>query len=132
VIVAMHVASGGAAGALARSPGRAVLLGFAVHVLGDAIPHRDFSRRFEIGSGVGLLALLAAGRGLLDPAVVGAAACAAPDLEHVLPLPKLGGRGVFPSHRFATWHRAGGISAPAQLCAAVVIVGLLVLHRKEW
>jgi hypothetical protein len=82
-------------------------------------------------SGLALLGALAAGRGPLDPAVAGAAACAAPDLEHVLPLPKPGGRDLYPSHRFEGWHRAGGISAPAQLVLAVVIVGLLVHRQKE-
>jgi hypothetical protein len=131
MIVAMHVATGAAAGAAAGSRGRAVALGLALHALGDAVPHRDFPRRFEVVSGLALLGALAAGRGPLDPAVAGAAACAAPDLEHVLPLPKPGGRDLYPSHRFEGWHRAGGISAPAQLVLAVVIVGLLVHRQKE-
>jgi hypothetical protein len=132
VIVAMHVASGALAGATTGSRGGAVLVGLGLHALGDAIPHRDFpSRRFEIGSGVALLGLLAVRRGLASPAVLGGAACAAPDLEHVLRLPRPGGRSLFPSHRFEGWHQAGGVSAPAQLLAAIVIVGLLVLRRKE-
>jgi len=132
VIVSLHVATGAAAGALAGSRGRALLLGLLLHAVGDAIPHEEIpSRRFEIWSGVGLLALLAARRGILDPAVVGGAACAAPDLEHVLLLPKPGGRDLFPSHRFPGWHRSGGISTRAQLALAGVIVALLVLRGKE-
>jgi hypothetical protein len=131
MIVAMHVATGAAAGAAAGSRGRAALLGLALHALGDAVPHRDFPRRLEAATGVALLGALAACRGALDPAVVGAAACASPDLEHVLPLPKPGGRDLYPSHRFESWHREGGISAPAQLVVALVIVGLLVHRQKE-
>jgi hypothetical protein len=132
VIVAMHVASGALAGAGAGSRARAALAGLALHALGDAIPHRDFpSRPFELGSGVALLGLLALRRGPASPELVGAAVSAAPDLEHLLPLPRPGGRGLFPSHRFTSWHRAGGVSAPAQLVAAVVIVGVLVLRNKE-
>jgi hypothetical protein len=132
VIVSMHVASGAAVGAAAGSRARALLLGLASHVLGDAIPHEDFdSRRFEIGSGLTLLGLLAVTRGAFDPAVIGAAAASAPDLEHVLPFPRPGGRALFPSHRVSGWHRSGGVSARVQLLVAGVIVGALAFRRKE-
>ncbi len=128
----MHVASGAALGAASRSRARAAALGLALHAVEDAVPHRDFpSRRFELLSGLALLGVLAWRRGPLDPAVVGGAACAAPDLEHVLPLPRPGGRALFPSHRVAGWHRAGGIPAPAQLVAALAIVAALTNPRKE-
>ncbi len=128
----MHVATGAAAGVLAGSRRRAVALGLLLHAAGDAIPHGEIpSRRFEIWSGGGLLGLLAAARGPFDPAVVGGAACAAPDLEHVLPLPKPGGRDLFPSHRFEGWHRSGGVPAWVQLFAAGFMVGLLVSRGKE-
>ena len=107
------------------------MLGLALHGLQDAVPHEDIrSRRFEIVSGVGLLGLLALRRGLFDPAVLGAAACAAPDLEHVLPLPKPGGRDLYPSHRIEGWHQAGGVSTQVQLAAAGVIVALLIRRRR--
>ncbi|MER3410296.1 MAG: hypothetical protein C4306_09405 [Thermoleophilia bacterium] len=131
MIVSLHVATGAAAGVALRSRAGAVLAGLALHAAGDAIPHGEIrSRRFEIWSGVVLLCLLALRRGPLDPAVVGAAACAAPDVEHVLPLPKPGGRDLFPSHRFPGWHRGGGLSTSAQLLAAGVIVGW-ILRGKE-
>lgn len=126
MIVAAHVAVGAAAGAVIRSRGGAFLAGFALHGLQDAVPHEDIpSRRFEILSGSALLTLLALRRGLLDPAVIGAAACAAPDLEHVFPLPKPGGRDLYPSHRVEGWHREGGVPAWLQLGVAVAIVALL-------
>ncbi len=132
MIVSMHVATGAAGGALVGSRSRAVALGLLLHAAADSIPHGEIpSRRFEIWSGVGLLGLLAAARGPFDPAVVGGAACAAPDLEHVLPLPKPGGRDLFPSHRFEGWHREDGVSAWVQLLVAGVIVGLLVSRGKE-
>ncbi|MGH2996535.1 MAG: hypothetical protein ACRDM9_09480, partial [Gaiellaceae bacterium] len=95
---------------------------------GDVMPHRDFpSRRFEIATGtVGILALAAA-RGPLHPITVGAVAASLPDVEHVLPLPRPGGRKLFPSHRFEGWHREGGVSAPVQLAAATLILAVLVL-----
>jgi hypothetical protein len=132
VIVAMHVATGAAAGAATGDRAGAALLGLTLHAVGDAIPHEDFdSLRFEIASGLGLLAILALRRGFSDPAVIGAAFSAAPDLEHVLPHPGHDNPKLFPSHRLDGWHRAGGISAPLQLIAALVIVGALVLRKKE-
>lgn len=128
----MHVASGAAAGAATGSRLRAAVLGLVLHAVGDAVPHEDFrSMRFELWSGISLLGLLAWRHGPLDPAVIGGALCAAPDLEHVLPHPGHGRPPVFPSHRIEGWHRSGGISAPAQLVASLVIVGLLVLRRRE-
>ena len=94
------------------------------------MPHQDVAdRRFEIGSGIALVLLLAAVRGPLDPAVTGALAASCPDLEHVFPLPRPGGRKLFPSHRVRGWHRSGGVSAAAQLLSAGFIVGLLLARR---
>ncbi|PWU23586.1 MAG: hypothetical protein C5B48_08360, partial [Candidatus Rokuibacteriota bacterium] len=69
------------------------------------------------------LAVLVARLGPLHPAVIGAAAASAPDLEHVLPVPRPGGRALFPSHRVEGWHRSGGLPAHVQLLAAGLIVG---------
>ena len=127
MIVSVHVASGAAAGVLAGSRGGAVAAGLVLHALGDRIPHRDIhDRPFEMASGMALLGLLALARGPLDRSVVGAVASSAPDLEHVLRLPRPGGRKLFPSHRVVGWHRSGGVPAWAQLVAAGVVVGLLL------
>lgn len=126
----MHVAAGGAAGALVGSRAAALALGLGLHGVQDAIPHRDIpSRTFETACGVFLIAALALRRGLFDPAVVGAAACAAPDLEHLLRLPQPGGRKLYPSHRFEGWHQEGGSPAWTQLLVAGVAVALLVRQR---
>jgi len=125
VIVSLHVATGGAAGALTRSRTAALLLGPVLHALGDVIPHRDIpSRAFEVGSGVACAAALLARYGPLSPVTIGALAASAPDLEHVLP--RLGERELFPSHRFKGWHREGGVPAWAQLAAAATILALLL------
>jgi hypothetical protein len=127
VIVSLHLATGAAAGALLGSRRAALAAGPLLHLAGDLVPHWDIaSRRFETWSGVACLTALAVSRGPLDPATLGAAAAEAPDLEHVLRLPRPGGRKLFPSHRFRGWHRAGGLPAWAQLLAAGVIVGLLL------
>ena len=127
MIVSAHVATGAAGGALVGSSLAAVVLGVGLHGLGDAILHRDIpSRRFEVWSGVAGLAALAWKRGLLDPATLGAAACAAPDLEHVLPFPRPGGRKLFPTHRVEGWHRSGGIPAWAQLVGAGAVLAIVL------
>ena len=128
----MHVAAGAAAGALIGSRGGAVAAGLVLHGAQDAVPHHDIrSHRFEAWSGVLLLAVLALRRGPSDPAVLGGAACAAPDLEHVLPIPQPGGRALYPSHRVEGWHREGGVPAWSQLVAAGVIVAALTRRRGE-
>jgi hypothetical protein len=132
VIVSLHVATGGAVGALAPSRPAALVLGALAHMAGDRMPHWDIpSRRFEALSGLAALTLLAARRGPLDRATVGAAAGSAPDLEHVLGLPRPGGRKLFPSHRFRGWHRTGGAPAWAQLLAAGALLGWLVSARRR-
>lgn len=123
----MHVASGAAGGLLVGSPAGAALLGPVLHFFGDRIPHEDIaSRRFEIASGVGGVLALAVVRGPFDPATIGALTSAAPDLEHVIPLPRPGGRKLFPSHRLPGWHRPGGVSAGAQLVVAGALLGAVL------
>jgi hypothetical protein len=131
VIVSFHVASGAAVGALAGTRARAALAGALTHVVADAIPHWDIaSRRFELRSGVAMLVALALVRGPFDPAVVGAATASMPDLEHVVRLPRPGGRKLFPSHRFHGWHKAGGVPASAQLVAAGVLFALVARRSR--
>jgi hypothetical protein len=132
VIVSLHVATGGAIGALAGSRGRAALLGALAHAAGDRMRHQDIpSRRYEVVTGVTALLGIAARRGPFDPATIGAAAASAPDLEHVLRLPRPGGRKLFPSHRIHGFHRSGGISAQAQLLVAGIILGALLAPRTR-
>jgi hypothetical protein len=127
VIVSLHVATGAAAGAVAPSRRVAVLLGLAAHAAGDRMPHHDIpNRRFELWSGAGALVAVALRHGLFDSVTVGAVAGSAPDLEHILRLPRPGGRKLFPSHRIPGWHRSGGAPAWAQLLAAGVVLGLLL------
>jgi hypothetical protein len=131
VIVTLHVATGAAGGAITRSRTGAVALGLVLHALGDRMPHQDIgSVRFEIRSGVACVLALAARYGPLSPVTFGALAASAPDIEHVFPLPRPGGRKLFPSHRVHGWHRAGGVPAWAQLLVAGAIVGYLLGSRQ--
>jgi hypothetical protein len=128
MIVSLHVAVGGAAGALVRSRSLALLLGPALHVAGDRVPHEDIpDRSFEIGSGLVALGLLAARRGVFDPAVLGGAATAMPDLEHLAPWLRVRGEKLF--HRGGGRH-GSGVSAEAQLLIAGALVGFLLARRR--
>jgi hypothetical protein len=132
VIVSLHVATGGALGAVAGGRGRAALLGALAHAAGDRMRHQDIpSRRYEILTGGAALLAIALRRGPFDPATIGAAASSAPDLEHVLRLPRPGGRKLFPSHRIRGFHRSGGVSAQAQLFAAGVLLGTLLASPRR-
>jgi hypothetical protein len=116
VIVSLHVATGAALGAAVRSRPLALLLGPALHVAGDRVPHEDIAdRSFEVV------------RGPFDPAVLGGAAAAMPDLEHVVPRLRPGGEKLF--HRGGGRHGAG-ISAETQLVLAGTLVGLLLARRR--
>jgi hypothetical protein len=128
VIVSLHAATGATMGATVRSPAAAALLGIPLHLAGDRVPHHDIHNRgFEIASGLAVVGLVAARRGLADAATVGALAACLPDLEHVVRLPRPGGSKLFHGRR--GWHRTGGLSAPAQLLLAGLLTGRLLAAR---
>lgn len=128
MIVSLHVALGGAAGALVRSRPLSLLLGPPLHMAGDRVPHEDIpDRSFELGSGLVALGLLAARRGPFDPAVLGGAASAMPDLEHLAPWLRVRGKTLF--HRGRGRHGVG-ISVEAQLLLAGAVIGILLARRR--
>ena len=130
MIVSLHAATGATMGAAVRSRAAAALLGIPLHLAGDRVPHRDIhNRRFEIVSGLAIVALVAARRGLSDAATVGALAACAPDLEHIVRLPRPGGSKIFHGRR--GWHRAGGLSTRSQLVLAGFLTGSLLGRRAR-
>ncbi len=130
MIVTLHVATGALAGAATGSRVRALLLGPPLHALCDAVPHEDIpSPGFETASGLTALLTLAAARGPLDPATLGAASASAPDLEHVVRFARRGTRAIFPSHRYR--HRPGGVPAWAQLLVAAGILRVLTRRAQS-
>jgi hypothetical protein len=116
-------------GAAVGSRTAAALLGVPLHLAGDRIPHRDIhNRSFEVLSGLAIVALLAARRGVADKATVGAVAACAPDLEHLVRLPRPGGSKLFHGRR--GWHRSGPLSASVQLLVAGLLTGRLLARRR--
>jgi hypothetical protein len=130
MIVSLHVATGAALGAATGSRSATLAIGPLLHLACDRVPHRDIaSRRFEIASGIACVTLLAVRRGILDPATIGALAACAPDVEHVVPLPRPGGSKLFHGRR--GWHRSGRLPASVQLVVAGAIVGTLLGPRAR-
>lgn len=130
MIVSLHVATGATAGALLESRLGALAAGPLLHLLGDRMPHHDIpSRRFELWTGVGALALVALRHGPLGAPTVGAIAASVPDAEHLRHFPRPGGRKLFPSHRIIGWHRYGGVPAWVQLAVAGLLLGFVVASR---
>jgi hypothetical protein len=130
VIVSLHAATGATMGAAVRSRTAAALLGIPLHIAGDRLPHRDIhNRRFELCSGAVIIGLVAARRGLGDAATVGAIAACAPDLEHLVRLPRPGGSKLFHGRR--GWHRSGPFSTDAQLLLAGLLIGRLLRSRPS-
>lgn len=128
MIVSLHVATGAALGALTRSHAAAVTLGPLLHLAGDRVPHEDIRpRSFEIASGSACLLALAVTRGPFDPAVTGAVASSAPDLEHLFRFLRPRGRKLFHHGR----HNPGGLPAWLQLLAAGTLVGYLLSPRRH-
>jgi hypothetical protein len=132
MIVSLHVTTGAALGALSGSRRRAALLGVLAHAAGDRMRHQDIgSHRYELISGSAALLAIAARRGPFDRATIGAVFSSVPDIEHVVRLPRPGGRKLFPSHRIRGFHRSGGVSVEAQLLAAGIILGTLLAPRRR-
>jgi hypothetical protein len=130
VIASLHVASGAAAGALTGSRVLAILLGPALHLAADRVPHRDImNTNLDLVSGVVGAATLAVRYGPTHPVTLGGVLAAAPDLEHVCPLLRPAGAKLFHGRR--GWHRTGRLPVGLQLAAAVLVIGLLAVRRPR-
>ena len=132
VIVSLHAATGATMGDCVRSRTAAAILGIPLHLAGDWVPHRDIpDRRFEIGSGLLVVGLVAMRRGLFDEATLGALTTCLPDIEHIVRLPRPGGSQLLHGRR--GWHRSGRLSPSAQLLIAALLVGRILatpVHRR--
>jgi hypothetical protein len=130
VIASLHVASGAAAGALTRSRLLAVLIGPALHLAADGVPHRDIANRnLDLVSGIVAATTLALRYGPTHPVTLGGVAAAAPDLEHVWPVLRPAGAKLFHGRR--GWHRAGRLPVGLQMAAAVLVIGVLAMRQVD-
>jgi hypothetical protein len=127
VIALVHVATGAALGAVVRSRAVVAVIGVGLHLAQDSVPHEDTSRRFEIATGLLGVTLVAARRGVLDSTTIGALACSAPDVEHVIPMP-FGSSKLF--HEGRGWHRSGSLPVRTQFILASLVLSGVLLHPR--
>ena len=129
MIVALHVATGAAAGAASGSRLRRSSWGQSSISRAIACRTRTSTRVASRSAAVrGRPPPRRAARPL-DPATLGAVASSAPDLEHVLPFLRPGGRKLF--HDRLGWHRSGRFPAALQLLLAGAILGALIVPRRR-
>jgi hypothetical protein len=127
MMVLAHTAAGAAIGHLAPSTGTGVAVAFVAHGLLDLPQHEDPSMSQEALLTGASLVCAATLFGLRSPEFWGAFSCAAPDLEHAIPLLRRR-RRLYPTHRFARLHNllpTPRLSLSAQVAASVVILSLV-------
>ena len=132
MIVALHVATGAATGALTRSRIAAVAIGPVLHVASDRVPHRHF-RHASVDYLTGLLAFgaLVRRRGGSDAATLGALAAVMPDAEHLVPALRPRGVRVFHRRRRRRRRKPSGLPAGVQLFLAVAMLAPLLLGERN-
>lgn len=125
MIVGVHALVGAALSWLCRTRTQAFALGFASHLVADALPHRDLEVPVEAALLGGALALVTAFAGSESRELAGAIGAAVPDLENLagrlLDLPEE--RLLLPIHRDRHGRETQGFIGQlvlAGLAAAVV------------
>jgi hypothetical protein len=132
MILAVHVPAGALAGGLGAKSSTAFGWGVLSHAALDLVPHKDvFGERAEIGMTAAMLTLVAIITRLDARALSGAIGGALPDLEHLMPWVRRGGRPVFPTHASARLHGSlptrVELGAGAQLAIAAALTAGLAL-----
>jgi hypothetical protein len=84
MIVAVHAFTGAALSRLCRTPWQAFALGFASHLVADAMPHRDLDVPTEGALAAVALGCLGLAHGLDSCEFAGALGAVAPDLENIV------------------------------------------------
>jgi hypothetical protein len=122
MICAAHAILGAAVGSFARTRTRAFLAGVGTHLLGDLLPHRDFTPPMETALVGAALALVGAAAGVDSTAFAGAIGGAAPDFENGLAALALTDRRVFPTHHEIHGRRTAEVWSQVALSAAALAI----------
>ncbi len=128
-----HACIGALAGAIARRPGSAFVLGLASHVICDIIPHGEAPAALDLVLTGAALGGIAAGFGARSPEFAGAVGAALPDVEHGLVLAGLMGREscIFPTHNGVLPHGTGGGLLWQVAAAGAAIAGAALLQLRR-
>ncbi len=133
MMVLAHTAAGAAIGYLAPSRGRAAVMAFAAHALLDLPRHEDPTMAQEAMLTGASLVSAATLFGVQSKEFWGAFGCAAPDLEHAIPILR-SRRRLYPTHRFARLHNllpTPRISLSGQVAASVVVLSLVARAARR-
>ena len=84
MIVGVHAFTGAALARLCRTPWQAFALGFASHLVADAMPHRDLDVPTEGALAAAALATIGIAHGVHSRELAGALGAVAPDLENLV------------------------------------------------
>jgi len=131
VIVAVHAFTGAALSRLCRAPWQAFALGFASHLVADAMPHRDLDVPTEGALAAAALGCIGLAHGLDSREFAGALGAVAPDVENVvaralgIPDEKL----LLPTHN--RYHGAKVDNVAGQIALALCCVAVLALPTRE-
>ena len=131
MIVAVHAFTGAALSRLCRTSGQAFALGFASHLVADAMPHRDFDVSLEGALALAALACIGLAHGTSSREFAGALGAVAPDLENAvaqalhLPDEKL----LLPTHN--RYHGEKVDNVAGQVALALGCIAILALPACE-
>ena len=131
MIVAVHAFTGAALSRLCRTPWQAFALGFASHLVADAMPHRDLDVPTEGALAAAALGCIGLAHGLDSREFAGALGAVAPDVENVvaralgIPDEKL----LLPTHN--RYHGAKVDNVAGQIALALCCVAVLALPTRE-
>lgn len=130
---AVHASIGAGVGSFCKSKSAAFAAGVFSHLVADALPHKDYAPEVEAPLMLGVLAGIAAWKGLDSPEMFGALGGVAPDLEHALAL--VGAidpdSKVFPTHiTDGKWHGPKNDERWSQLLIAVAALLAVALNDE--
>ena len=131
MIVAVHAFTGAALSRLCRTSGQAFALGFASHLVADAVPHRDLDVPTEGALVLAALACIGLAHGVSSREFVGALGAVAPDLENAvaraldIPDEKL----LLPTHN--RYHGVKVDNVAGQIALALGCIAILALPVGE-
>jgi len=131
MIVGVHALIGAALGRLGRTPGQAFCLGFASHLVADAIPHRDLEAPTEGAIAAAALVCIGLAHGVESREFMGALGAIAPDAENLaaralgVPEEKL----LLPTHN--RYHGAKVDNVLGQVALALGCIAVLALPASD-
>lgn len=131
MMVAVHAFTGAALSRLCRTPWQAFALGFASHLVADAMPHRDLDAPTEGVLAAAALGCIGLAHGVESREFAGAVGAVAPDVENAVA--RLLGisdqKLLLPTHH--RYHGAKADNVLGQVALALGCVALLALPTRE-